>query len=73
MNKNLNRIAGACVKGSVGTVKIDMAIAGSGQVLGVSVNGGDSGTQRCVASQVRSIRFPSFGAPRMGARFTFGT
>jgi serine/threonine protein kinase len=73
MNKNLNRIAGACVHGSVGTVKIDMAIAGNGQVLGVSVNGGDGSTQRCVANEVRRIRFPSFGAPRMGARFTFGT
>jgi hypothetical protein len=73
MNKNLNHIANACVKGSVGTVKIDMAIAGSGQVLGVSVNGGDSGVQRCVADQVRRVRFPSFSAPRMGARFTFGT
>ena len=61
------------MKGSVGTVKIDMAIAGSGQVLGVSVDGGDGGTQRCVADQVRRIRFPSFGSPRMGARFTFGT
>jgi serine/threonine protein kinase len=73
MNRNLNQVANACVKGSVGTIKIDMAIAGSGQVLGVSVNGGDGGVQSCVAAQVRRIRFPSFSAPRMGARFTFGT
>jgi hypothetical protein len=73
MNKNLNGIFNACIKGAVGTVKIDMAIAGSGQVVGVSVSGGDGGVQSCVASQVRRIRFPSFSAPRMGARFTFGT
>jgi serine/threonine protein kinase len=73
MNKNLNGIFNACIRGSVGTVKIDMAIAGSGQVLGVSVSGGDPGVQNCVAGQVRRIRFPSFSAPRMGARFTFGS
>jgi hypothetical protein len=73
MNKNLNGIFNACVHGSVGTVKIDMAIAGSGQVVGVSVSGGDGGVQNCVAGQVRRIHFPSFSAPRMGARFTFGT
>jgi serine/threonine protein kinase len=73
MNKNLNGIFNACIRGAVGTVKIDMAIAGSGQVVGVSVSGGDGGVQNCVAGQVRRIRFPSFSAPRMGARFTFGT
>ncbi len=73
MNRNLNQIFDACVKGSVGQVKIDIAIAGSGQVLGVSVNAGDAGFQSCVASQVRRVRFPAFSAPRMGARYSFGT
>jgi hypothetical protein len=73
VNKNLNQLYGACVRGSVGKVTIDIAIAGSGQVLGVTVNAGDAGFQRCVADQVRRIRFPSFSAPRMGARYSFNT
>jgi hypothetical protein len=73
MNKNLNPLYNACVKGSVGKVTVDIAIAGSGQVLGVTVNAGDAGFQRCVADQVRRIRFPSFSAPRMGARYSFNT
>ncbi|MFT3922880.1 MAG: protein kinase [Myxococcales bacterium] len=73
VNKNLNGIYGACVRGSVGKVKIDIAIAGSGQVMGVTVNAGDAGFQKCVADQVRRIRFPSFPAPRMGARYSFDT
>lgn len=73
VNKNLNQLYGACVRGSVGKVKIDIAIAGSGQVMGVTVNAGDAGFQKCVADQVRKIRFPSFPAPRMGARYSFDT
>jgi hypothetical protein len=73
VNKNLNQLYGACVRGSVGKVKIDIAIAGSGQVMGVTVNAGDAGFQKCVADQVRRIRFPSFPAPRMGARYSFDT
>lgn len=73
VNKNLNQIYNACVRGSVGKVKVDIAIAGSGQVLGVTVNAGDAAFQRCVADQVRRIRFPSFPAPRMGARYSFDT
>lgn len=73
MNKHLNQLHGACVRGSVGSVKIDIAIAGNGSVMGVSVNGGDPALQRCVADQVRRIHFPGFSAPRMGARYSFGT
>jgi hypothetical protein len=73
MNQHLNQFFKNCVHGSVGKVTIDIAIAGSGAVQGVSVNGGDSGFQRCIAGQVRGIHFPSFDAPRMGARYSFGT
>jgi eukaryotic-like serine/threonine-protein kinase len=73
MNQHLNQFFRACVRGSVGQVKIDIAIAGSGQVMGVSVGAGDAGFQRCVAEQVRKIHFPGFSAPRMGARYSFGT
>jgi eukaryotic-like serine/threonine-protein kinase len=73
MNQHLNQFFKSCVRGSVGKVTIDIAIAGSGQVQGVSVGAGDAGFQRCIAEQVRRIHFPSFSAPRMGARYSFGT
>jgi serine/threonine protein kinase len=73
MNKHLNQLYGACVRGKLGHVRIDIAIAGSGQVQGVSVGAGDATFQRCIADQVRRIHFPSFGAPRMGARYSFDT
>lgn len=73
MNKHLNQVYAACVRKEPGKVTVDIAIAGSGQVLGVSVNAGDPGLQRCVADQVRRIRFPSFSSPRMGARYSFGS
>jgi serine/threonine protein kinase len=72
MNKHLNQLYGACVKGNPGKVTIDLALMGNGNVQGVSVNGGDPSLQRCVADQVRKIHFPSFSAPRMGARYSFG-
>ncbi|HEY8428693.1 MAG TPA: hypothetical protein VIL20_09980, partial [Sandaracinaceae bacterium] len=74
MNQNINRLL-PCVarEPNVGTVRIDFAIAGSGQVLGVSVRNGSPAFQSCVASRVRQIRFPSFAAPRMGATFSFST
>jgi len=73
MNKHLNQLYGACVRGNPGKVRVDIALAGSGQVLGVSVDGGEPALQRCVADQVRRIHFPAFQAPRMGARYSFGS
>jgi hypothetical protein len=52
-------------------VKINLAILGSGKVMGASVNTGSGAFKRCIAGKVRSIRFPSFPAPRMGARYSF--
>lgn len=74
MNANINRLL-PCVarEPNVGTVRIEMAIAGSGQVLGASVRNGSPAFQSCIASRVRAIRFPSFPAPRMGASYTFST
>lgn len=77
MNRNLNRFYSRCVipevksGGKPGTVKVDLAIAGSGSVLGASVYGGSPGFRGCMGSQIKSVRFPTFGAPRMGARYTF--
>ncbi|MEM9195441.1 MAG: protein kinase [Myxococcota bacterium] len=76
MNRHINSFFG-CVSqelrrgGSLGTVQIDLAIAGSGQVLGASTRQGSPQFRSCIASRVRNVRFPSFPAPRMGARFSF--
>ncbi len=77
MNRNLNRFYSKCVipevrsGGKPGTVKVDLAIAGTGSVMGATVHGGSGSFQGCMAQQIKSVRFPSFGAPRMGARYTF--
>ena len=76
MNHKLNSLFG-CVGqelrggGRLSMVRIDLAIAGSGTVMGASVNAGSPAFQRCIAGKVRSIKFPSFPAPRMGARYSF--
>jgi serine/threonine protein kinase len=76
MNRELNRMFG-CVGeelrhgGKLGNVVIDLAIVGSGNVVGASVHTGSAGFQRCLAAKLREVRFPSFPAPRMGARYSF--
>jgi serine/threonine protein kinase len=77
MNRNLNRFYSKCVIPEVksgtqlGNVKVDLAIAGNGSVLGATVRGGGAGFQTCMGQQIASVRFPTFGAPRMGARYNF--
>ncbi len=77
MNRNLNRFYRKCVipevqsGGQLGNVKVDLAIAGNGSVLGATVRGGDTGFQTCMGQEIASVRFPTFGAPRMGARYNF--
>jgi serine/threonine-protein kinase len=77
MNRNLNRFYGKCVVpevnsgGKPGSVKVDLAIAGSGSVMGATVHGGSASFQGCMGQQIKSVRFPAFGAPRMGARYSF--
>ncbi|MCS6797673.1 MAG: protein kinase [Myxococcota bacterium] len=76
MNRHINSFFG-CVGqeirrgGRLGQVTIDLAILGEGTVQGVSVRPGSEAFQSCVAAKVRTIRFPRFEAPRMGARFSF--
>lgn len=57
--------------GTLGRVRIDLAIGGNGSVLGSSVHAGSPAFQSCVQRVVGGIHFPSFGAPRMGASFSF--
>ena len=72
MNRNINRLVPCLSQGSGGgQVRIDMAIAGNGHVLGATVRNGTPAFQQCVAGRVQQIRFPSFSAPRMGASYTF--
>jgi eukaryotic-like serine/threonine-protein kinase len=77
MNRNLNRFYGKCVVpevksgGQPGNVKIDLAIAGDGSVMGATVHGGSPGFQGCMGEEIRAVHFPTFGAPRMGARYSF--
>jgi serine/threonine protein kinase len=76
MNRSLNRMF-SCVGdelrhgGKLGRVTIDLAILGSGRVMGASVNAGSPGFQKCIAAKVRELQFPNFPAPRMGARYSF--
>lgn len=76
MNGQINSMFG-CVSSELrsgsrlGRVRIDIAIAGSGQVMGSSVRAGSPAFQRCIQARVGGIRFPSFGAPRMGASYAF--
>jgi len=77
MNRNLNRFYNKCVLpevksgGKPGAVKVDLAIAGSGSVMGATVHSGSASFQGCMGQQIKSVRFPTFGAPRMGARYSF--
>lgn len=77
MNRSLNRFYGKCVipelksGAELGNVKVDLAIAGNGFVLGATVRGGGPNFQACMSQQIASVRFPTFGAPRMGARYNF--
>lgn len=77
MNRKLNSLF-SCVSqelrggGRLGTVQIDLAILGSGQVMGASVSTGSPAFKKCIGGKVRQISFPPFPAPRMGARYSFG-
>lgn len=77
LNGKLNRLYSQCVipeikgGGRLGQVTMDVAIAGNGSVLGATVRSGSGSFRACLARAVRSIRFPKFGAPRMGARYSF--
>ncbi len=76
MNRDLNRMF-SCVGeelrrgGKLNKVTIDLAILGSGHVAGASVSAGSPAFQRCITAKVQQVGFPSFPAPRMGARYSF--
>lgn len=77
MNRHVNQIYRTCVipelrsGGALKEVTIDIAIAGTGAVMGASARQGSSSFQACINRSVRTIHFPKFPAPRMGTRFRF--
>ena len=76
VNQGIDAIYRRCVTPSVRadgpfTASVDLAIAGSGAVLGASVRAGPDGFRRCVSDAMTALRFPAFSAPRMGARYRF--
>lgn len=72
MNGNVRRFARCIgIEGASHNVSMSLAIAGSGQIVGVSVSSGSPAFQQCVASTARGIRMPPFSAPRMGASYNF--
>jgi serine/threonine protein kinase len=76
MNRHVSKFTPCVTKelrggGSIGKVQIDLAIAGSGKVLGASVRQGSASFKKCIERRVRGIKFPTFSAPRMGARYSF--
>lgn len=77
MNRHVGRIYSACVPaeqargGELGRVQIDIAIASSGRVMGATSRQGSPEFRSCISRQVSSVSFPSFGAPRMAARYSF--
>lgn len=76
MNRKLNTLF-SCVGqelrsgGRLGTVQMDLAIMGSGQVAGASISAGSPAFKSCMVAKLRQVHFPSFSAPRMGARYSF--
>ena len=79
MNRHVGRLYTRCVipeqqrGGNFASATIDIAILGSGQVQGASARQGSAAFRACINRTVRTVRFPSFGAPRMGARYSFPT
>lgn len=70
MSRNARRFY-PCLYGHTGRVTLDFVINGDGSVAGVTVPGASGDLRSCMASRMQSIRFPSFGAPRMRASFYF--
>lgn len=71
MDRNVRKFL-PCVAGKpVKRVDMNIAIAGNGRVVGVSVSQGDDGLKKCVQSKVRSIKFPESSAPRTAASWYF--
>ncbi len=54
-----------------GIIQLRLAIQGTGQVMGVTVQSNHGDLRQCIAQKIRRVRFPTFPAPRMGATYAF--
>jgi eukaryotic-like serine/threonine-protein kinase len=71
MNKNVRRFL-PCMSGeSTKRVDMNIAVAGDGSVIGVSVQQGSPKLKSCVTSIVRRINFPASNAPRTATSWYF--
>ncbi len=58
----------------LGTVTMDLAIRGKdGMVLGTTIDPGRRRFRKCLVDYLEEVRFPTFAAARMGARYRFYT
>ncbi len=77
MNRHIGRVYQRCVPaeqrrgGNLSRVQLDIAIQSDGRVMGASARQGSSEFKTCIGRAMQGIRFPSFPALRMGARYTF--
>jgi hypothetical protein len=72
MNGNVRRFARCIgIDPATRSVSMNLAIAGNGSIVGVSVSNGSPAFKQCIASTARGIRMPPFSAPRMGASYNF--
>jgi serine/threonine-protein kinase len=71
MDRNVRRFLPCMAGQSVKKVEMNIAIAGDGRVIGVSVSQGDDRLKKCVQSVVRSVKFPQSSSPRTAASWYF--
>lgn len=71
MDRNVRKFLPCMAGETVKKVEMNIAIAGDGRVMGVSVAQGGPKLQKCVTSKVRSIKFPTSPAPRTAASWYF--
>ncbi len=71
MDRNVRRFLPCMAGQTIKRVDMNIAIAGDGRVMGISVSQGNDKLQKCVQSVVRSIKFPQSTAPRTAASWYF--
>jgi serine/threonine-protein kinase len=71
MNKNVRRFLPCMAGQSTKRVDMNIAVAGDGRVIGVSVQQGSPELKSCVASKVKSIKFPQSQSPRTATSWYF--
>lgn len=80
MDAHLDEMYDECIEkelrrgNPLGTVTMDLAIRGKdGMVLGTTIEPGRRRFKKCLEDYLEDVRFPTFAAARMGARYRFYT